>query len=36
VPKERVRLDKETEVTEQQVSKEVRKEEIETEGDIGR
>jgi uncharacterized protein (TIGR02271 family) len=36
VPKERVRLDKETEVTEQQVSEEVRKEQIEAEGDISR
>lgn len=34
VPKERVRLDKETEVTEHQVSEEVRKEQIEAEGDI--
>jgi uncharacterized protein (TIGR02271 family) len=36
VPKERVRLDKETETTEEQVSEEVRKERIEAEGDIGR
>jgi len=36
VPKERVRLDKETEVTEERVSEEVRKEQIEAEGDIGR
>jgi uncharacterized protein (TIGR02271 family) len=36
VPKERVRLDKETEVTEEQVSEQVRKEQIEAEGDIGR
>ena len=36
VPKERVRLDKETEVTEEQVSEEVRKEQIEAEGDIRR
>jgi uncharacterized protein (TIGR02271 family) len=36
VPKERVRLDKETEVTEEQVSEEVRKEQIKAEGDIGR
>ena len=33
VPKERVRLDKETVVEEQQVSEEVRKERIEAEGD---
>jgi uncharacterized protein (TIGR02271 family) len=36
VPKERVRLDKETEVTEEQVTEEVRKEQIEAEGDIRR
>src|SRR5215218_2383719 len=36
MPKERVRLDKETEVTEERVSEEVRKEQIEAEGDIGR
>lgn len=36
VPKERVRLDKETETTEEQVSEEVRKEQIEAEGDISR
>lgn len=36
VPKERVRLGKETEVTEEQVSEEVRKEQIEAEGDIQR
>jgi len=36
VPKERVRLDKETEVTEERVTEEVRKEQIEAEGDIGR
>jgi uncharacterized protein (TIGR02271 family) len=36
VPKERVRLDKETEVTEERVSEEARKEQIEAEGDIGR
>jgi len=36
VPKERVRLDKETEVTEEQVSEQVRKEQIEAEGDIRR
>jgi len=36
VPKERVRLGKETEVTEEQVSEEVRKERIEAEGDIRR
>jgi uncharacterized protein (TIGR02271 family) len=36
VPKERVRLDKETETSEEQVSEEVRKERIEAEGDIGR
>jgi uncharacterized protein (TIGR02271 family) len=36
VPKERVRLDKETEVAEEQVTEEVRKERIEAEGDIGR
>jgi uncharacterized protein (TIGR02271 family) len=36
VPKERVRLDKETEVSEEQVSEEVRKEQIEAEGDISR
>lgn len=34
VPKERVRLDKETEVSEQEVSEEVRKERIEAEGEI--
>ncbi|HKO39300.1 MAG TPA: PRC and DUF2382 domain-containing protein [Solirubrobacterales bacterium] len=36
VPKERVRLDKETEVSEEQVTEEVRKERIEAEGDISR
>jgi hypothetical protein len=36
VPKERVRLDKETETTEQEVTEEVRKEQIEAEGDIAR
>jgi uncharacterized protein (TIGR02271 family) len=36
VPKERVRLDKETEITEEQVSEEVRKEQIEAEGQIQR
>jgi uncharacterized protein (TIGR02271 family) len=36
VPKERVRLDKETEVTEERVTEEVRKEQIEAEGDIRR
>jgi uncharacterized protein (TIGR02271 family) len=36
VPKERVRLDKETETTEERVSEEVRKEQIEAEGDIDR
>jgi stress response protein YsnF len=36
VPKERVRLDKETEVTEEQVTEEVRKEQIEAQGDIRR
>jgi uncharacterized protein (TIGR02271 family) len=36
VPKERVRLDKETEVTEERVTEEVRKEQIEAEGEIGR
>jgi len=36
VPKERVRLDKETETTEEHVSEEVRKEKIEAEGDIDR
>jgi len=36
VPKERVRLDKETVTEEQTVSEEVRKEQIETEGDVGR
>ena len=34
VPKERVRLGKETEVSEQQVSEEVRKERIEADGEI--
>lgn len=34
VPKERVRLDKETEVSEQEVTEEVRKEQIEAEGEI--
>ena len=34
VPKERVRLGKETEVADQQVSEEVRKERIETEGEV--
>ena len=36
VPKERVRLDKDTVTDEAQISEEVRKEQIETEGDIGR
>ena len=36
VPKERVRLDKETVTEEQTVSEEVRKEQIDTEGDAGR
>jgi uncharacterized protein (TIGR02271 family) len=36
VPKERVRLGKETETSEEQVTEEVRKERIEAEGDIGR
>ena len=36
VPKERVRLDKETETTEERVTEEVRKEQIEAEGDIDR
>jgi uncharacterized protein (TIGR02271 family) len=36
VPKERVRLDKETETREERVSEEVRKEQIEAEGDIRR
>jgi uncharacterized protein (TIGR02271 family) len=36
VPKERVRLDKEVEVDEQEVSEEVRKERIEAEGDVQR
>jgi uncharacterized protein (TIGR02271 family) len=36
VPKERVRLDKETVTGEEQVSEEVRKEQIEAEGEIGR
>jgi uncharacterized protein (TIGR02271 family) len=36
VPKERVRLDKETEIAEEQVSEEVRKERIDAEGDISR
>jgi uncharacterized protein (TIGR02271 family) len=36
VPKERVRLDKETETSEEQVTEEVRKERIEAEGDISR
>ena len=36
VPKERVRLDKDTVTDEQTVSEEVRKEQIETEGDAGR
>jgi len=36
VPKERVRLDKETEIAEEQVSEQVRKEQIEAEGDIDR
>ena len=36
VPKERVRLGKETEITEEEVSEEVRKERIETEGEIER
>jgi uncharacterized protein (TIGR02271 family) len=35
VPKERVRLDKETVTGEQEVTEEVRKERIETEGDVG-
>ena len=34
VPKERVRLGKETVTTEQEVTEEVRKERIETEGDV--
>jgi len=34
VPKERVRLGKETEVTDQEVTEEVRKERIETDGDV--
>jgi uncharacterized protein (TIGR02271 family) len=34
VPKERVRLDKETETGEEQISEEVRKERIEAEGDL--
>jgi uncharacterized protein (TIGR02271 family) len=34
VPKERVRLDKETETSEEQVSQQVRKERIEAEGDV--
>jgi hypothetical protein len=36
VPKERVRLEKDTETGEKQVSEEVRKERIEAEGDIER
>jgi stress response protein YsnF len=36
VPKERVRLDKETYTEEQQVSETVRKEEIEMDGEEGR
>jgi uncharacterized protein (TIGR02271 family) len=36
VPKERVRLGKETEVTDQEVNEQVRKERIETEGEIDR
>ena len=36
VPKERVRLDKETVVDEQTVSEEVRKEHIEADGDVDR
>jgi stress response protein YsnF len=36
VPKERVRLDKETVTDERHVSEEVRKEQIEAEGDAGR
>jgi len=36
VPKERVRLDKETVTEEQKVSEEVRKEQIETDGAEGR
>jgi uncharacterized protein (TIGR02271 family) len=36
VPKERVRLDKDTVADEQQVSEEVRKERIEADGDVGR
>jgi uncharacterized protein (TIGR02271 family) len=36
VPKERVRMDKDTVTDEVQVSEEVRKEQIETEGDVGR
>jgi uncharacterized protein (TIGR02271 family) len=34
VPKERVRLDKDTVVEEQQVSEELRKEQIEADGDV--
>jgi uncharacterized protein (TIGR02271 family) len=36
VPKERVRLEKDTVTNEQQVSEEIRKEQIETEGDVDR
>jgi hypothetical protein len=36
LPKERVRLDKETVTNEAQISEQVRKEQIETEGDTGR
>ena len=36
VPKERVRLDKDVEVEERTVSEEVRREEIEVDGDAGR
>ena len=36
VPKERVRLGKETETHEQEVSEEVRKERIETDGEVER
>jgi hypothetical protein len=36
VPKERVRMDKETRVEEEQVSQEVRKERIEAEGELDR
>ena len=36
VPKERVRMEKDTVTDEAQISEEVRKEQIETEGDTGR